>query len=228
MARLQGALALLPIYGRLPSGSSEAVLLKHSAIWRLAMKAAQRRANEEVGKQAKPCTDAKIRELLANPAIAKSTRCALLVGWLTAARCGDVLKLRVTDIQLSPNKMSVTWTRGKTVAKRGAYTVHTAMPPELAYLLEEQLAAANTALFPTTTGVMMRVALRTVDGAYEQRSIRRGALQILASSGMPLETIILFSGHSTTKMLLRYLGYGRLAKAQANAMLQVATMVFDG
>ena len=136
-------------------------------------------------------------------------------------------------MSLTDRKLTVTWARGKTVARRGPYTVHTIVPATPMPILSDSTMLALTAtstdttlLFGGVTGPHLKLALRTADSALEQRSIRRGALQTLAALGMPLSTPLLFSGHSTEKMLLRYLGHGRMAAVQRNEMISVADMAF--
>ena len=224
-AQLQGALALLPLYAKV----AEPVLLRLSPAWRMAMKACQRRANEERGHQAKAATSTAIKTVLETDSIPWRRRAAILLAWLCAARCGDTLKLRRSDVTLLGQKLSVTWARGKTVARRGPYTVHTSVPATFLPLLQQALNEPMnemTMLFPDVTGPQLKVALRTVDPLLEQRSIRRGSLQTLASLGMPLSTLLLFSGHTSERMLLRYLGHGKLARCQQDSMLAVAGMAF--
>ena len=58
-------------------------------------------------------------------------------------------------------------------------------------------------------------ALKTTDQKYEQRSIRRGSLQVLAMAGADEPTLLSFSGHKHAPMLWRYLGWGMMrGKAQ--------------
>ena len=227
MATIQGALALLPVYATI-QGHTQPILLRHAPAWTLALKAAARKAREQQGRQPKAATDNHVKRVLRNTNIDKKTRAIILLSWLTAARVGDALKLRACDITIINHHLTVTWHEGKTVAKRGPYTVTTTIPSEFLSLLTETLAPrqGNQAAFPTVTGKAVKIALRTADPNLEQRSLRRGALQLLAASGLPLETVMLFSGHTTAQMLLRYLGYGRMAKANINAMIQAANMTF--
>ena len=63
-------------------------------------------------------------------------------------------------------------------------------------------------MFPQVKGADLKVALRVVDPALEQRSLRRGAIQALAASGLKDEELLHYSGHSSVQMLRRYLNYG--------------------
>ena len=138
-AQLQGALALLPLYAKV----AEPLLLRLSAPWRMAMKACQRRANEESGRQAKAATSTAIKAVLENNSIPWQRRAAILIAWLCAARCGDTLKLRRCDVTLTDRKLTVTWARGKTVARRGPYTVHTMVPATFLPLLKDSTMLAR-------------------------------------------------------------------------------------
>ena len=121
----------------------------------------------------------------------------------------------MSGFKIDQQKVMITFCRGKTVAKRGAYTVSSYIPtttdasPAKHYLTTRQ-GTALSPLFPSITGRAIKQALRssTGDQLLEQRSLRRGALQELAAQGMALTTLLLFSGHKTTEMLLRYLGHG--------------------
>jgi hypothetical protein len=58
-------------------------------------------------------------------------------------------------------------------------------------------------------GRTVAAALKKVDPALEQRSVRRGALQQMADEKVPDETLLLFSGHKRLETLKRYLEWGR-------------------
>ena len=51
--------------------------------WRMALKSAQRKANEERGNQPQAATDAQVRQVLASEGINKATRTCVLLSWLT-------------------------------------------------------------------------------------------------------------------------------------------------
>jgi hypothetical protein len=51
-------------------------------------------------------------------------------------------------------------------------------------------------------------------------------LQLLAAQKMPLATLMLFSGHTSERMLLRYLGHGRYAAKQTQTMIDAAKLAF--
>ena len=229
MATIQGALANLSVYGSM-TGVPGRILLSTSPAWKLAMKAAARKAREEKGCQAKAVVGAQILQICTNLALPLETRAAIAVCWLTAGRGGDVLKLRKDDITLTGNKLMITWKRGKTVGRRGPYTVSTTCPAALLpslYALTNYTTGDMHLAFPNTTGTMLKLALRsTGDRALEQRSIRRGALQQLSAQGLSTSTLMLFSGHTTPRMLMRYLGHGRFAHRDQTDMIVAAAMAF--
>ena len=59
----------------------------------------------------------------------------------------------------------------------------------------------------------------------EARSVRRGSLQTMALAGVPLETLILYSGHTNEKTLLRYLGWGHAAGARQRQMADAGAVL---
>jgi len=229
MATIQGALANLPLYGSI-KGSSLPILLRHEPAWRLALKGAARKAREQAGRQPKPVSEQQIRTILSNGTIHTEIRAAILLAWITAARVGDTLQLRKMDVDITDitnSNVKVTWSRGKTVSIRGPYTVSAQLPQQHKHLLIQtwQHITNQQLIFSQVTGKQVKLALRTVDMQLEQRSIRRGALQCLAAAGTSLETLQMFSGHTTTRMLLRYLGYGRFATAQNQTMLNTSRVM---
>lgn len=236
MSTIQGALALLPVYATLEvmaAEPTEPILLKHCPVWTMAMRAATRKAREQIGKQPKAATAEHVKRVLQNAQLSPEMRACILLSWVTGSRCGDVLKLRMTDFKMDQQKVMITFCRGKTVAKRGAYTVSSYIPTSAEAnsakrYLQTTKGRQDSPLFPNITGRAIKQALRssTGDQLLEQRSLRRGALQELAAQGMALSTLLLFSGHTTIAMLLRYLGHGTKAVAQNNAMIDAARVTF--
>jgi hypothetical protein len=59
-------------------------------------------------------------------------------------------------------------------------------------------------------GKQVAAALKQVDVELEQRSIRRGALQHMATDGTTTEDVLMmFSGHKRVETLRRYLDWGK-------------------
>jgi integrase len=230
MAQLQGALAQLPLYGTI-NGKPMVILLRNDIAWTQAMKAARRRANEQQGKQPKAATNQDIAAVLANPLIPNATKAAILLSWLVAARCGDTLQLTKDDVVMKPNgELMVTWTRGKTVAARGPYTVSSMVPQQHREFLQQVIDSSGThmPLFSSqVTGRAIKLALRAAGNiSLEQRSLRRGSLQQMAAMGIPTTVLLRFSGHTSERMLFKYLGHGRFARVEQGSMLQAALKVF--
>jgi integrase len=159
---------------------------------------------------------------------------AVLLAWVTAARCGCILQLRRQDITLGPNgKLAILFRRGKGALVRGPYTVHSCVPNsalgELQTLLAD-LQPSQRVFPPTTKGSELKDALRAVQGPnepkLEQRSIRRGSLMALASTGLSEKELLHFSGHTNVTTLRRYLDWGRASKHLGDTMLRGATVAF--
>lgn len=222
MATAHGALRLLPLYveGELP------VMMKESVTWMSAMKAAGRLAKQTPPHQPQAATWEQVKTAIDKE---KDTaiRMALLLTWLTCGRGRDVLLLSPKHVELivrqektkkgKPEKvpvMSVGFYRGKTVKTRGPYTVFTRQPPqefqdEFSKFLKE--ADGRKLLFPGVKGAKIKDALRRADKKLEQRSLRRGAIQALAKSGVSETELLHFSGHTNVTMLRRYLNFGKVS-----------------
>jgi integrase len=133
-----------------------------------------------------------------------------LLWWITAARPGDAALLKWDNIMLNGNTVSVKFVEGKGVTIRGPYTVHTFCPD---VWMEDLLNAHRASLVvPTLIREVIREQIlkemKKVNGLFEARSVRRGALQTLAMTGATDETLLSFSGHKSAAMLYRYLDWG--------------------
>ena len=176
--------------------------------WSLAMRTFQYRSKETLPNQPKAATWEQVRKAI------KETKndaeaMALLIMWLTAARGGCIRQLSTANIQSSKTALSITFHQGKGARARGPYTVHTQpIPSEFKARWDKYLESRKTKLFPLhLTGSSLKNALRKVDAALEQRSIRRGALQTMALNGTSEETLMRFSGHTQVATLRRYLNW---------------------
>jgi hypothetical protein len=87
--------------------------------------------------------------------------------------------------------------------------------------------ATSVWVFPTpdALGPQVRQALRAVDPALEQRSLRRGALLTMAAAGVSEAVLLEFSGHTTGRMLRRYLGFGASLAATGMQTLAAAALL---
>ena len=144
----------------------------------------------------------------------EAVQVALELAWITAARGGDVLRLRAGDVaSLDSNGVGITKVRfvvGKT-ASQNPYTV-TSCPLSPGAQRYIQMRVKETEptgwLFPKVTGTMLCTALRRADPRLEQRSMRRGAIQFLASTGITDEDLMVYSRHRCIETLRRYLNFG--------------------
>ena len=225
-ASLQGALALLPLYYK----GTQSIYLKGLEVWTKEMSHYGKKTKEEVPTQALPMTREDLdlcvqRFRKSHPHIAV----ALILGWLTAARLGCILQLEIKDIIFNENRLTVTFRRGKGVLRRGPYTVHTQPLPAMwsevftKFVKERR----GTRMFPQSMqGSDLCKALRTINPKYEQRSIRRGALQTMASHGTDEETLMRFSGHTQVGTLRRYLNWNTInSKVQADMEKAAASLL---
>jgi len=211
-ASIAGALQVLPLYH-----IAEPVTLSASPEWKTALKGLAAKAREESARIPTAVTFDQVKTAVQN-ATATATKRALALGWLVAGRTGDILKLRREDIVLSNGSLTVTYRRGKTVARRGPYSVSTLVPREWQILFDKM---PDMPMNGSSTWATLK-ALRTVHKDLENRSIRRGALQTLARSGIEEQTLLLFSGHASVAMLRRYLAWGADTAANTSAMKKAA------
>jgi integrase len=126
-------------------------------------------------------------------AAAQRPAALLILAFSTAARASDVLELTKSDISIDGTKLMIQFQRGKGVKFRGPSTVHGA--------LSDHLRAAETRWAWHAPTPQQRVALtadlltliRTAGGAsLRQSSIRRGALQRMATLGASEEDFMHF------------------------------------
>jgi len=225
LATCQGALAQLPLHRATPTP----ILLRLSPVWVAGLRATARQARFELPNQPKAATWQQVKSTLKNEA-SILTFSAILLAWMTSARVGCILQLSKNDITWHPdNSLSVRFRKGKGVLLRGtAYTVHTGqIPQDLQPRLKRFMEDRRSILFPPEyKGDAVRLALRRTDPHLEQRSLRRGSLQALAAQkNMTDEVLLLFSGHSTTKTLRRYLNWGVLAAHTRRLMCPAGSLL---
>ena len=220
LCSLQGALSLLPMYRRVAHGIS----LKQDPVWQQTLQAIQRRAREETPRTPEAMTPEIFERTLAAETRPQH-RAALQLMFFTSGRVGCVLLLQKEDLTFNPDgSITATFRRGKGVKARGPYTVH---GPRLHHHLAELqafVASAPRKLFSITPPQMLST-FRLCDPRMEARSVRRGSLQTMALAGVPLETLILYSGHTNEKTLLRYLGWGHAAGARQRQMADAGAVL---
>lgn len=215
----QGALALLPLYLRAP-----AVLLNNCPVWRQALRGATVRAKQELPRQPKPASWSDVKLAIARePSL--PIRVAILLTWMTCARCGCVLQLQNQDVTIHQDTTAqIRFRKGKGARIRGPYTVHTTkIPQEYLEMVRNWLAARRSSLFPMVKGAQLKECLRRADPQLEQRSIRRGSLMTLSCTPGVTDSLLMeFSGHTQQSTLRRYLSWGTQAAHLRTTMLEAA------
>lgn len=206
---IQGALRLLPMYRQ----DAPSIMLKHDVLWNQAVKGARIAATEHSPNQPVAATYDKLCaaiENCTNTRNAAQIRCILILGWSAAARLGCIRQLQVNDLEFEGKNLHITFRRGKSVrARKTHYTVTTSINnPAWLKELKAYLRTRDKWLFPQN---LSEPALRKPlkEAGLEQRSLRRGALQAMAATGVTPPILMNFSGHSNETMLNRYLDFGK-------------------
>ena len=151
-------------------------------------------------------------------------------------RLGDTLKMSARNVYNIEDRVTVSITEGKTVATTGPYSLSAPNASIVAkYVWEAATFAGNqaeddggeTRMFTDPTHarerwipVMEAEITRTL--GIDARALRRTGLIRLAMTNVPLETLLTFSRHSSTRMLELYLQRGMFhasaAKRQCDAV----------
>ena len=200
LTSIQGALKILPLYRE----GAPSILLKACPRWLMALKGAQTRALMHPPQQPCPISPSEARQAWVSTT--GPLAAAIEMAWCTAGRVGDVLQLKSGNVALQPHNMAVALRAGKT-ARKGGYGISVPLPSaSLQQYIRRQ--PNGQWLFPGVTGEQVRLALRKINPALEQRSLRRGRLQFLASKQLPDAELLQLSRHGTVQMLRRYLDMG--------------------
>ena len=149
-----------------------------------------------------------------------------LLAWGTSGRPSNVHDLLRENITYAPAETaySILWSRHKTSMSRGAFNTHTSFGPYTS-AIDQWLSAKEPKdrLFTTPLVPLLkeiRLALQELNPKFDLRCLRRGALRTLAEAGTSVETLLLFSGHVSSRMLYQYLGAGlHMAKDRAAGMI---------
>ena len=208
-----GAFAALSQY----TNSSWDLHLRCSSVWKHAQRRADTAKREAEGLDSIAAASEDVQRTTTSflDANKKASAAALWLCWIVAGRMGDVQQLERKDLVFgSEDKLSVTMRRGKTVAVRGPYTVHTTTG-KFSRQLKEYVESKNPdeRLFPHQLlkfQKQLREALKRVSPELTLRSLRRGALQAMALQGTSAATLMSYSGHTREDTLKRYLNWGRL------------------
>ncbi len=216
MASAAGALGCLPLYVVSPV----AILLSRDPFWKAAMLGAAALARRELPRQPLAATyDEVVRAVQLEPSL--PVRVAICLSWMVSGRTGDVQRLQVNNVVIdhTTRKLAVTYTETKTSRVTGARCVPTApWPIDWLKLLVRWTSERRVWLFPQSKsfGALIKIALRRANPALECRSLRRGSLQAMSRAGVPTADMLIYSGHTSEKMLLVYLGWGSQHAERAN------------
>ena len=214
-SNLMGAMRRLNQYAEMDS-----VLLNAESHWKDAMLTWTKEVTKHIANKAPAVRLSHILSIINKDKVSLAAKAFLLVAWLHAARADNVMNLELSKVYLdkASGLFQILWDDAKTCPKIGPYSTPSAITPDLADTLLEWVSGRNqsseTHLFPkcikAKTAILneVRTELKLQDPSFNLRSLRRGALITLAEAGVDLETILLFSGHTTVKMLLRYINQG--------------------
>jgi hypothetical protein len=217
MAELAGALRNLPV-----SCGIGPIQLADDPQWVAALHGVAGRAKAE---RPRVPTAIRVAEIIAaiRAEPRRAVKLLLALTWLVCGRTGDCRQLSPGDLALSGDNLTVTFRHGKTIARRGPYSLHTVFPPGWRELLDIQDGDTSWASILSSASVSdVLTALRRISTKLENRSIRRGALQCLAENGTPEELLLLFSGHTTVATLRRYLNWGTIGTHKLKSMTAAA------
>jgi len=146
-----------------------AIVLAEDPEWMAALKHATSQARSERPRVPVAVTYAQICEAIR---LEPKRAVKLLVGltWLCAGRTRDCRQLERPDVTVSADRLTVTFRHGKVIKKRGPYSLHTRLGPELQTLLGISDGDNSwVSLLKTAKVNDVLVALRRVDPSLENR-----------------------------------------------------------
>lgn len=234
-----GAFQNLPRYANVRSGYK----LTEDKVFSSVMKIWKHRANaaQPINQVAATALDvARAVELCKDP----SVKAALIMAWCFAGRVADVSHLKGVDVlkmSMETGELQVRFCTTKTTQSAGVqpYTLTSCVPPEWRAAIQAQLADYNRRCQGSDNGLFslsikklaarVTESLRRVNPALGARTLRRGALQILAKEGnCDLEEVRKFAGHKNEATTLRYLSWGAGAKKQQTRSFEAAAVLGKG
>ena len=156
----------------------------------------------------------------------------ILLAFALGQRLGDLAQVATEDIEWTQlgdlETLCITIRRGKVIPHIGPYTLHLPAESQLTQQLWEhthiRLQSRKPFLFTHSNNESEKQKLErharnilvSLNQDLEIRSVRRGGLEHMAKSGMPLGEIREhFSKHRSTEMLLGYLKWGSVSAHQA-------------
>jgi integrase len=223
IASLAGALRLLPLY----TDNHPAIHMSLSTIWGQAAKASAQAEKLTAPRRAAPASWSDVDAILVREKHSRAS-IAILLAWLTCGRVADVLRLKPNDIIIGAERLTVTFRDTKT---RNTYTVATALPPaQHITIFTDVIESATYArpVFHDNLKAQISRALKAQRPALTQHSLRRGAIQTLAKSGVSAKHLLNFSGHKTMASLLTYLDDGITAPGLDLQTAQARVLVGGG
>lgn len=149
---------------------------------------------------------------------------AAYVTFFAGQRLCDVMRLTRRSITLQTCYVAITFYAGKVVGIIGPFTIHVHQETRLARILMERCAALvemDAPLFHSQLlsydeeRAIVSATMKESNASLDVRSLRRGGLQLMATAGMSLAAIRVFSKHASDAMLLKYLDHGKCLTAQA-------------
>ena len=160
----------------------------------------------------------------------------ICVAYLLGQRVSDMAQLAPGDLTLEfqNTTICITVRRGKVIQYIRPYVLHLSSQCPVAQALWHLrsvrqhhaflFSETNSMKERTKLGTKIRNILKTIHPDLEQRSIRRGGLERMATHDVPLQTIQEnFSKHTTIEMLLGYLRHGAVSSHQAQVQLAVTS-----
>jgi integrase len=240
LANIIGAFQKLPLYANVKQGYE----LADTKVFKQSMHYWKQRANatQPVNQVAATAMDvARAVELEEE----RSVKVALMMSWLFAGRVADVSYLKGADVvfwRKETGELRVRFAKTKTTQSTSGvepYTLTTCVPPEWHELLQQQItdnllrrSGGDDALFPRAVkklAARVTDALRRVNPALGARTLRRGALQLLAKDGRcDLEEVRKFAGHKDVATTLRYLNWGAKADGEQRKSFEAAVVLGQG
>jgi integrase len=213
LTNLHGAMSTL---GKYSTNADFPINMSESATWKASLTAWRRKASQSQPAQLSAATPEDIQtaiDLNTDPEM----RVYLMVLWLLCGRKGDAAKIRAQDVVCNEKNELVFFVQeGKgVIARKGKYHVATALPPqwrqELLDFTAKQKSSGLLYLFRPSlrTSGEANEALRLANPKLSTRSVRRGALQIMASSpDVDLKIVMEMAGHKNVETTKRYLNWG--------------------
>ena len=223
IGRAMGALLRVEALSRQPWPHGR-IILAESSEWKDAMRYVDRQVRDRLNTNKIAAALADVAAIIANERIVPWHRLMVLLAWITSGRLANIETLQRKDIRLESvenangaavGTLTVFFRQHKTATSRGPYTIVAELPTAWTAFFNETIAqwrpTPNGRLFRAGAARNMTAAiarLKTYTGI-NSRGIRRGSLRRMAESsrGIPLETLLLFSGHTRIQALYTYLDY---------------------